>query len=296
MKSLVSIGSLGRSDLETLIERASAIRDAMDRGEAIETTLSGRCVANLFFEPSTRTRLSFDLAAQRLGAHVLTFNLATASTAKGESLRDTVLTVAAIGADILVVRHDEVGVPHTVAEWTGLPVINAGDGIGEHPTQALLDAVTLQRHFGRVDGLRVGVVGDVVHSRVAGSLVQALPVLGARLTLVGPERWMPEDPPVAVSNDLDAILDEMDVIYLLRVQTERGGAIDDDYVAGFGLDETRAAQMQPGAMVMHAGPMNRGVEIGEEVAESPRALVTEQVRNGVPTRMAVLAAMARGGA
>ena len=294
MKSLLSVRSLGRSDLEALVTAASAMRDALDRGDRAEMTLSGRCVANLFFEPSTRTRLSFDLAAQRLGANVVTFNPATASTSKGESLRDSVLTVSAIGADILVVRHDEVGVPQAVAEWTGLPVINAGDGVAEHPTQALLDAVTLQRHFGVVEGLRIAVVGDVTHSRVAGSLVHALPTLGAQLTLVGPGAWMPEDSPVEIMTDLDSVVGEMDVIYLLRVQTERGGVIDDEYVARFGLHEMRAARMRPGAMVMHAGPMNRGVEIGEEVAESPRALVTEQVRNSVPTRMAVLDLLGRG--
>lgn len=294
MKSLLSVRSLGRSDLEALVAGASAMRDALDRGDPAEMTLSGRCVANLFFEPSTRTRLSFDLAAQRLGANVVTFNPATGSTSKGESLRDTVLTVSAIGADILVVRHDEVGVPQAVAEWTGLPVVNAGDGVAEHPTQALLDAVTLQRHFGGVEGLRIAVVGDVKRSRVAGSLAHALPTLGAQLTLVGPEAWMPEDSPVEVMTDLDSVVGEMDVIYLLRVQTERGGVIDDEYVARFGLHEMRAARMRPGAMVMHAGPMNRGVEIGEEVAESPRALVTEQVRNGVPTRMVVLDLLGRG--
>lgn len=295
MKSFLSVRSLGRSDLESLIGDASAIRDTIDRRETGEAILSGRCVANVFFEPSTRTRLSFDLAAQRLGAHVLTFHPETSSATKGESLRDSVLTVSAIGTDILVVRHGEAGVPQLVAEWTGLPVINAGDGVNEHPTQALLDAVTLQRHFGQIEGLRVAIVGDVARSRVAGSLVQALPVLGADVTLVGPEHWLPEEPPVPVTTDFDGVLGEVDVIYLLRVQTERGGVIDDDYIDGFGLDQSRAARMREGAVVMHPGPINRGVELSEAVAESPRALVLEQVRNGVPTRMAVLAALRRGG-
>lgn len=295
MKSFLSVRSLGRSDLESLIGDASAIRDTIDRGQTGGAILSGRCVANVFFEPSTRTRLSFDLAAQRLGAHVLTFHPETSSATKGESLRDSVLTVSAIGTDILVVRHGEAGVPQLVAEWTGLPVINAGDGINEHPTQALLDAVTLQRHFGQIEGLRVAIVGDVARSRVAGSLVQALPVLGADVTLVGPEHWLPEEPPVSVTTDFDGVLGEVDVIYLLRVQTERGGVIDDDYIDGFGLDQSRAARMREGAVVMHPGPINRGVELSEAVAESPRALVLEQVRNGVPTRMAVLSALRRGG-
>lgn len=295
MKSLISVGSLGRSDLERLVIEGSELRDAIDTGEPIPATLSGLCVANVFFEPSTRTRLSFDLAAQRLGADVITFHPEVSSVSKGESLRDTVLTISAIGADILVVRHDRSGIPQSVAEWTGLPVVNGGDGVNEHPTQALLDAVTLKRHFGRIEGLRVAIVGDIVHSRVAGSLVRALPTLGARVTLVGPQPWLPADGPMATTTDLDGIVDCVDVVYLLRVQTERGGVIDDRYVERYRLDRTRAARMREGAVIMHPGPMNRDVEISEVVADSPRALVTEQVRNGVPTRMAVLRNLAGAG-
>jgi aspartate carbamoyltransferase catalytic subunit len=292
MKTLTSIRTLGRADLERLIEQASGLRRSLDAGDFIEKSLDGMCVANLFFEPSTRTRLSFDLAAQKLGAHVLTFVPETSSSKKGESLQDTALTVASIGADILVVRHSEEGAPQAIAEWTGLPVINAGDGAGEHPTQALLDAVTLSRHFGRIDGLRMAIVGDIVHSRVAGSLLDAMPALGVDVTLVGPERWLPQDPPVETSNDLDAILDDVDVVYLLRVQTERGGLIDDGYVARFGLNESRASGLRNDVVLMHPGPINRGVEITDAVADSPRSLITEQVRNGVPTRMAVLSSLA----
>lgn len=294
MKSFVSVASFGRSDLEKLIARSSAIRDSLDVGESVLPALGGLCVANVFFEPSTRTRLSFDLAAQRLGAHVITFHPEVSSTTKGESLRDTVLTVAAIGADILVVRHSQSGAPQSVAEWTGLPVVNAGDGVNEHPTQALLDAVTLQRHFGAIEGLRMAVVGDVAHSRVAGSLARSMPTLGAEVILVGPDRWLPDDAAGATTTDLDGILGEVDVVYLLRIQTERGGVMDDGYVDEFGFDRSRASRMKEGAVVLHAGPMNRGVEISEEVAESPRALVIEQVRNGVPARMAVLEALRRG--
>jgi len=292
MKSLISLGSLGRSDLEHLIARSSELRSSIDRGDPVPMTLSGHCVANIFFEPSTRTRLSFDLAAQRLGAHVITFHPETSSTTKGESLRDTVLTISAIGADILVARHSRSGVPQSIEEWTGLPVINAGDGVNEHPTQALLDAVTLIRHFGRIEGLRVAIVGDVARSRVAGSLVRSLPTLGADVTVVGPEHWLPEDPPVPATTDLDALLEDLDVVYLLRVQTERGGVVDEGYVTDFALDRDRVARMSEGAVIMHAGPMNRGVEIADDAAESPRSLVNEQVRNGVPTRMAVLLALA----
>jgi aspartate carbamoyltransferase catalytic subunit len=288
MKSLISIRTLGRGDLEALIDDASNLRESLDSGESVDRSLDGVCVANLFYEPSTRTRFSFDLAAQRLGAHVLTYFPETSSSTKGESLHDTALTVASIGADILVVRHSQEGAPQLVAEWTGRAVVNAGDGAGEHPTQALLDAVTLTRHFVALEGLRMAIVGDIAHSRVAGSLVHAMPALGVDVTLVGPERWLPADAPVATSTDLDGTIGDVDVVYLLRVQQERGGVIDDDYRVRFGFDESRAARLKGDAVIMHPGPINRGVEISGEVADSPRSLITEQVRNGVPTRMAVL--------
>lgn len=291
MKNLLGVRSMGRADLEALIETSASIRATLDEGNQVPPSLQGLCVANMFFEPSTRTRLSFDLAAQRLGANVVTFFPETSSSAKGESLRDTLLTVSAIGADILVVRHSREGVPQMAAEWTGLATINAGDGVNEHPTQALLDAVTLYRHFGRVEGLRVAVVGDIVHSRVAGSLTGLLPALGAEVTLVGPEDWMIGDTTLATTSDLDALLADVDVVYLLRVQTERGGVIDDGFITRFGIDSRRASRLHPEAVIMHPGPLNRGVELAEEVADSPRSLILEQVRNGVPTRMAVLSAL-----
>lgn len=248
-------------------------------------------MANLFFEPSTRTRLSFDLAAQRLGAKVLTSDPETSSVIKGESLQDTVVTVAAIGAEILVIRHRENGVPQAVAEWTGLPVVNAGDGTNEHPTQALLDIVTLKRRFGSLSGLVVGIVGDIAHSRVAGSLSHALPALGADVRLIAPAAWLPEETTLATTDDLDSALAELDVVYLLRVQTERGGVIEEGYIDRFGMNQSRAARLHEGAVIMHPGPINRGVELTDEIADSPRSLITEQVRNGVPTRMAVLGSL-----
>jgi aspartate carbamoyltransferase catalytic subunit len=292
MKSLTSIRTLGRADLEVLLDDANETRRSLETGNPIAESLDRMCVANLFFEPSTRTRLSFDLAAQRLGAHVVTFFPETSSATKGESLQDTALTVSSIGADILVVRHSEEGAPQAVAEWTGKPVINAGDGAGEHPTQAVLDALTLRRHFGRLDGLRMAIVGDITHSRVAGSLLYAMPTLGLDVTLVGPERWLPADATVNKSNDLDAILGDLDVVYLLRVQRERGGVIDDDYITRFRFDGSKISRLRDAAVVMHPGPINRGVEISDEVADSPRSLIAEQVRNGVPTRMAVLRSLA----
>lgn len=291
MKSLLTVGDLGPDELQAIIEEASAIRDLLDRGEEPGQALRGRCVANLFFEPSTRTRLSFELAAKRLGARVLTYNPATSSSSKGESLRDTVLTITSIGADVMVVRHVDEGVPRRVAEWTGVAVVNGGDGTREHPTQALLDGVTLWRHFDRLDGLRAGIVGDIAHSRVAGSLFHVLPRLGIDLTLIGPEGWLPSGTSHRTTSDLDDVIPDLDVVYLLRVQTERGGRITDSYIGNFQLDESRLARMRQDAVIMHPGPMNRGVEISDQVADSSRTLVLEQVRNGVPTRMAVLGAI-----
>lgn len=292
MKSLLGVKGLGRSDLETYLYRASAWRDAIETKTPTAPVLDGVTVANVFFEPSTRTRLSFDLAASRLGANVITYQPETSSALKGESLRDTVLTISSLGTDILVVRHHEDGTPQSVAEWTGSAVVNAGDGTNEHPTQALIDALTLSRHFGDLEGLRVGIVGDISHSRVAGSLVHAFPALGIDVTLLAPGEWLPEHPELPVSDDLDSMLGDFDVVYLLRVQTERGGVIDADYVSRFRLDARRAARLGADTVVMHPGPMNRGVELSEEVAESPRSLVLEQVRNGVPVRMAVLETLA----
>jgi aspartate carbamoyltransferase catalytic subunit len=294
VKGLTSVKGLGRDEILGLVEHASRLRDAVDRRTPVTPVLEGTTVGIAFFEPSTRTRLSFDLAAQRLGGHVITFNPATSSTEKGESLRDTVLTIAAIGAEILVVRHADGGVPDSVADWTGLAVVNAGDGVNEHPTQALLDVTTILRHFGRLEGLRMGVVGDIAHSRVANSLIHVMPTLGVDLRLVGPEAWLPTDHTLPQSSDLDAMLGDLDIVYLLRVQTERGGTISPEYMSRFQLNAARSARLTEGAVVMHPGPMNRGVEISGDIADSPRSLVVEQVRNGVPTRMAVLSAIAGG--
>lgn len=294
MKSLLTVRDLGRSEVESLIASARTFRASLESREPVPRVLEGRTVANLFLEPSTRTRLSFDLAAQRLGAYVMTFNPGTSSVAKGESLRDTATTVAAIGVDILVVRHGEEGAPAAVAGWTGLPVINAGDGTNEHPTQALVDASTIVGHFGRTDGLRMLIVGDIAHSRVTGSLVHMMPLLGVDVTLVGPPPWQPTDSLLRTTTSLDDEIEGCDIVYLLRVQKERGGDISGDYVRDFQLDRRRLGLLRDRSVIMHAGPMNRGVEIGEDVAESPRSLILEQVRNGVPTRMAVLHALTAG--
>ncbi len=294
MKAFTSVRGLGRTDLKSLVLETVEMRRALDRGATLDQSLEGVCVANLFFEPSTRTRLSFDLATQRLGGRVITFFPESSSATKGESLRDTVLTVGGIGADILVVRHRLEGIPASVGEWTGLPVVNAGDGANEHPSQALVDAATIHQHFGHLEDLRMAIIGDVAHSRVAGSLIHAMATLGVDLTLVGPEEWLPGESTVPMTTDLDTLMGEIDVAYLLRVQTERGGVISKDYVAKYGLDSQRAARMSDRAVIMHPGPINRGVEIADQVADSPRSLVVEQVRNGVPARMVILRALAKG--
>ena len=289
MKSLISVADLAKGDLERLIDRAIGFAEGREEPAG---RLHGRTVGTVFFEPSTRSRISFELASRRLGAEIVTFDLAGSSASKGESDKDTLLTLAAMGPEILVVRHHADGFPEQAMEWTGRPVVNAGDGRNEHPTQALLDAVTLRRRFGRVEGLAVGLVGDIAHSRVAGSLMKMLPVLGADVVLAGPPELLPEGSPFPVAGELDDLLGKVDVIYLLRVQRERGAEADEGYHERWGLDGAKASRMRSDAVIMHPGPINRGVEISEDVADGPRSVILDQVANGVPTRMAVLAEIA----
>ncbi len=295
MRTLLGTEDLDRSSLDGLLDDAEAFLEVLDRPIPKVPALRGRTVATMFFEPSTRTRLSFERAAKALSADTLSFSPGTSSLSKGESLKDTVQTIAAMGADLMVVRHRAVGAPARVAEWTGLPVVNGGDGAHQHPTQALLDALTIRRAKGALDGLRIAIVGDIAHSRVARSDVFAFATLGADVVLVAPRTLLPVDLtgwPCEVSTDLDAVLSDLDVVYLLRVQTERGGASVfpslREYLRRFGLTRDRFARLRPDAVVLHPGPMNRGVEIEAAVADDPRALVLDQVTNGVAARMAVL--------
>jgi aspartate carbamoyltransferase catalytic subunit len=261
-------------------------------------TLRGRTVVNLFYEDSTRTRISFEAAAKRLSADVINFSVKGSSVSKGESLKDTALTLQAMGADAVVIRHPASGAPHRLAGWVDGCVLNAGDGIHEHPTQALLDAYTMRARLGRIAGLHVVIVGDVLHSRVARSNVLLLSTLGAKVTLVGPPTLLPVDistalvPGIGVSYDLDAVLPDADVVMMLRVQRER---MNDsffpsarEYARRYGLDGPRMRRLPEHALVMHPGPMNRGMEIAPEVADSARSTIVEQVANGVSVRMAVL--------
>jgi len=286
-----------RRGIEAMLDLTQSFAEVMQREIPKVPALRGRTVVSLFYEDSTRTRLSFETAAKRLGADTMTFSVGTSSVKKGESLLDTVQTIEAMGIDAIVVRHAASGAPHRVASWTSASVVNAGDGRHEHPTQAILDAFTLRRHRGpSLDGCRVAIVGDISNSRVARSGVTALHALGCDVTLVGPPTLMPprlDGWPVTVSYDLDDVLPDIDVVYLLRIQKERlGGSVDfptlREYAARWGLTADRAARLKPDTLVMHPGPMNRGVEIAAEVADSTRSLVTEQVANGVAVRMAVL--------
>jgi aspartate carbamoyltransferase catalytic subunit len=253
-------------------------------------------VVSLFYEDSTRTRISFETAAKRLSCDVMSFSVGSSSVQKGESLRDTVQTIEAMGIDALVVRHPAAGAPHRVSSWVDASVVNAGDGCHEHPTQALLDALTLRRHLGRdLSGARIAIVGDILHSRVARSGTLAFAALGADVTLVAPPTLLPsalDGWPVTVDHDLDSVLPDVDVVYLLRIQHERRNAALfpslREYTARYGLTVERATRLRKDALVMHPGPMNRGVEIAAEVAEAPASLITEQVTNGVAVRMAVL--------
>ena len=296
MTHLLSIDDLGREGIQEVLRVADAFAEVESRPVRKVPTLRGRAVATLFFEDSTRTRLSFETAAKRLSADVLSFSAASSSLKKGESIRDTVETIEAMGMDALVVRHASAGVPVQVSRWvTRCKVVNGGDGWHEHPTQALLDCFTVRQARGAVEGLRVLVVGDVRHSRVARSQVLAYSALGASVTLVAPSSLLPpslEGWPVEVADDLDAALLGADVVSLLRLQAERGsGAFVPslrEYTARFGLTVRRAALLAPDAVVTHPGPMIRGVEIASDVADLPQSLVTRQVANGVAVRMAVL--------
>jgi aspartate carbamoyltransferase catalytic subunit len=294
-RHLLSAADLSRDDALLILDTAGELAQLSDRPIRKLPTLRGRTVVNLFYEDSTRTRISFEAAAKRLSADVINFSAKGSSVAKGESLKDTALTLEAMGADAVVIRHSASGAPHRLAGWVRGSVVNAGDGAHEHPTQALLDAFTMRRRLGRLEGLRVTIVGDVLHSRVARSNVRLLHTLGAEVTLVAPPTLLPVAVaawPCEVSYDLDAALPKADVVMMLRVQQERMNAAYfptvREYSRRYGLDSRRMGLLPDHAIVMHPGPMNRGVEIAAEVADSPRSTIVEQVGNGVSVRMAVL--------
>jgi aspartate carbamoyltransferase catalytic subunit len=303
---LLSIADLGAEGIEEVLRLTDSFVEVSERPIPKVPALRGKTVVSLFFEDSTRTRLSFETAARRLSADTMTFSVSTSSVNKGESLRDTVETIEAMGVHALIVRHSGAGVPWQVAGWTRQPsVINAGDGWHEHPTQALLDCYTIRRRRASdpaipagangLAGLRIAIVGDVRHSRVARSDVLAFTTLGASVTLVAPPTLLPPSLagwPVDVSHDIESVLPKLDVVYLLRLQRERmqEALLPSlrEYTALYGLTRQRARLLPDGALIMHPGPVNRGVEIAAEVADGPNSVITQQVANGVAVRMAVL--------
>jgi aspartate carbamoyltransferase catalytic subunit len=289
------VTELSRDDVIRILDTAESFREVGTRVIKKVPALRGRTVVNLFYEPSTRTRISFEIAAKRLSADVINFGAAGSSVSKGESLKDTALTLQAMGADAIVIRHSSSGAAHTLSRWVEASVLNAGDGTHEHPTQALLDLYTMRERFGRVEGLRVSIVGDVLHSRVARSLTFGLSRMGADVTLVGPPTLIPPEAAswgATVSHELDPVLPKLDVCYMLRVQRERQRQqffpSVREYARFYGLTQARVAALPEGAMIMHPGPMNRGVEIASDVADLPQSVIIEQVTNGLAVRMAVL--------
>jgi aspartate carbamoyltransferase catalytic subunit len=292
-RHLLSIADLTRDDVERLLATARSFERSLEREVKKLPTLRGRLVLNLFFEASTRTSSSFELAAKRLSADTMSFKSSGSAVEKGESLKDTLLTIGAYDPDVVVIRHAHIGAPHLAARFTSAHVVNAGDGKHQHPTQALLDLYTLDEELGGIEGLHVAIVGDVLHSRVARSNIQALVLMGARVTLVGPPPLIPrgiESMGCEVSHDIRDIQDA-DVVYVLRMQRERmlegANYVPSlrEYTACWGVTPQR---LRPGQRVMHPGPMNRGVEIDAAVADSPDSLVERQVRSGLVVRMAVL--------
>jgi aspartate carbamoyltransferase catalytic subunit len=295
IKHLLSVSQLSREEVTRILDTAESFREVGTRVIKKVPALRGRTVVNLFYENSTRTRISFELAAKRLSADVINFSTGGSSVSKGESLKDTALTLEAMGADAIVIRHSSSGAPHTLSRWVQASVLNAGDGTHEHPTQALLDLFTMREHFPNLEGLNVAIVGDVRHSRVARSLTFALARMGGQVSLVGPPTLIPPEAPgwgAVVSHDLDSVLPKLDVCYMLRVQRERQRQqffpSVREYARRYGLSASRVDALPDHALIMHPGPMNHGVEIASDVADLPRAVITDQVTNGIAVRMSLL--------
>lgn len=291
-RSLLSIADLSGDDIRRILTTAQRFTELLGRDNKKVPTLRGRTVINLFFEASTRTSTSFELAAKRLSADVINIKGSGSSVEKGESLKDTILTLNAYGPDIFVIRHKGVGACHLASRFTDAAVLNAGDGKHEHPSQALLDLYTIEREIGSLDGMHIAIVGDVVHSRVARSDIMAMTAMGAKVTLVGPPTlipWKAESLGVSTSYDIRDIADA-DVVYVLRMQHERmgaGGFVPSlrEYATRYGVSHAR---IRPGQRVMHAGPINRGVEISSALADDPATLIERQAANGLVVRMAIL--------
>ena len=295
-KDLAGIEELSRAEIELLFRQADQFLPALEPGKGLDL-MRGRTVVNLFLEPSTRTRTAFEISAKKLGAEVVSINTTASSLVKGETLRDTAMNIQAMGVDAIVMRHSSAGAARYLASALDISVVNAGDGAHEHPTQALLDAFTIKQHFGQFAGLKVTILGDILFSRVARSNILCLSKLGAKVTLAGPATLVPASlaeayPQVEIVHDLKTALSDADAVMLLRIQHERQTTTHfpslGEYTSQFGLNAERAGWLKPKAIVMHPGPINRGVEVESEVADGPRSVILEQVRNGVAVRMAVL--------
>ncbi len=294
-KHLLDIESLNADELKTVLETARAFKAVGERAIKKVPALRGKTVVNLFVEPSTRTRISFELAEQRLSADIINFSAEASSFKKGETLKDTAKNLEALNADFIIIRHSAAGAPHFLARFMNASIVNAGDGAHEHPTQALLDAFTILEKKGNIAGLNITILGDILYSRVARSNIWALTKLGARVTLCGPSTLMPrvfEKMGCRVTHHLDEAIADADIINLLRIQHERQRKTMfpglGEYTALFGLTKARLAKTKPGALIMHPGPINRGVEIDSEIADCGRSVILEQVTNGLAVRMAVL--------
>jgi aspartate carbamoyltransferase catalytic subunit len=294
-KDLIDVEPLSRDEIETIFTAATAFKNAMEAGDKKQPYLGGRTIVNLFLEPSTRTRLAFEVAASRLSADTITVTGDASSLTKGETLRDNARNMEALKADMIVMRHAASGAPNYLSQVVDIPVINAGDGSHAHPTQALLDAFTLLEKFGRLDGKKITILGDILFSRVARSNIFCLQTLGAEVTVAGPSTLVPrgfEALGVRVSHDLKEALEDADAVMLLRIQHERQTATHfpsiGEYTSTFGLNKERATWLKPGAVIMHPGPINRGVEIDSELADSDQSVILGQVTNGIVVRMAVL--------
>jgi aspartate carbamoyltransferase catalytic subunit len=295
-KDLTGIEELSRAEIELLFRQADQFLPALEPGKGLDL-MRGRTVVNLFLEPSTRTRTAFEISAKKLGAEVVSINTTASSLVKGETLRDTAMNIQAMGVDAIVMRHSSAGAARYLASALDISIVNAGDGAHEHPTQALLDAFTIKQHFGQFAGLKVTILGDILFSRVARSNILCLSKLGAKVTLAGPATLVPASiaeayPQVEIVHDLKTALSDADAVMLLRIQHERQTTTPfpslGEYTSQFGLNAERASWLKPKAIVMHPGPINRGVEVESEVADGPRSVILEQVRNGVAVRMAVL--------
>lgn len=294
-KDLLGIKELSVEEINLILDTSAGFKDVLGRDIKKVPTLRGKTTVNLFFEPSTRTRTSFELAAKRLSTDVINFSVPTSSVVKGESLIDTALTVQALGADFIIIRHSSSGVPHLLAKKLRASVINAGDGTNEHPTQALLDAFTIREKKGKIEGLQIAIVGDIAHSRVAKSNIYSLKKLGARIRVIGPPTLIPkeiEGMGIDVFHNMEDGLKDVDVLMMLRIQMERQGKgffpSTEEYSRNWGLTLERLSLAKDDVIVMHPGPMNRGIEIVSEIADGPRSVILEQVTNGLAVRMAVM--------